>query len=200
MTESLPRIAGLSAYANAALSLLNIVTLILLFTAGGPWGAINDGLSVFWVLSFGPIVLLLFRLHRPGNPLTSLVTTLVALAAVVAFAGLQFLLVIRVVTFEQTIGSILTLGGLLGLSLFLFGLLARAGGTLPPRIAWALMVFGLSYAVTAVGFGLGGMWHPLVTGGFAVGTVAGLLWAVWLGRLLLGRSGALVTAFGAGEF
>lgn len=185
MSDSLVRQAGWSAYANAVLTLLNIATISLFFATGGFWGTLNDGVSVFWILSFVPVAVLFSQLHRSVNPAVSLITAAAGIVVMVAFALLQFLLVIGMVSFEQTIGAILTLGGLVGLFLLIHGLLAQAGQTLPSRVIWSTLIYGLGYMAAAVGFWVGGMWHPLATAGFAMGTFAGVLWGIWLGRFLL---------------
>jgi len=193
MTRLLVRAAGWSAIANAALTLLNIATLSLFFEAGGLWGTLNDGVSVFWVLTFVPVAIFFSQLHRSVNPAASLITAAAGIVAMFAFAALQFLLFIRVVGFEQTMGAVLTLGVLVGVFLLIHGLLAQAGQMMPPRVIWSTIMYGLGYAASAVGFWIGGMWHPLATVGFAVGTLAGLAWGVWLGRFLL-QSGRLPRA------
>lgn len=185
MTRSLVRMAGRSAYANVVLTALNVATIALFFAMGGFWGTLNDGVSVFWVLTFVPVAIFFSQLHRSVNPAVSLITAAAGIVAMVAFATLQFLLFIGVVGFEETIGAILTLGGLVGLFLLIHGLLARVGKTMPTRLIWSTIMYGLGYLSSAVGFWIGGMWHPLATVGFAIGTLAGLAWGVWLGRFLL---------------
>ncbi len=194
MTRSLMRTAGWSAYANAALMVLNVATLMAFFTAGSFWGTVNDSVSVLWVLSFVPVAVAFSQLHRSVNPALSLVTAAAGIVAMFAFATLQFLLVIGAVGFEQTVGIILTLGGLVGLFLLIHGLLARDGQTLPPRLIWSTILFGLGYVAAAAGFWIGGMWHPLATVGFAAGTIAGTLWGIWLGRCFLDGRTPRVTA------
>lgn len=184
MEQSLIRLAGRSAFAHAALTILSVITLLLFFTLGGFWGPLNDLLSVFWVLTFVPITLWLYRLHRPVNASLSLATAILGIAAALTFAALQLLLVIGVVRFAQTVATIHTLGGAIGLSLLLPGLLARARRTLPPRIYWATIILGAGFAVAAAGFWTGGMWNPLTSAGFAVAMIAGLVWGIWLGQLL----------------
>lgn len=198
MTRSLVRWAGWSAYGNFALTVLNIATLSLFFAVGGLWGRLNDGVSVFWVLSFVPVAVLFSQLNRVVNPAVSLITAAAGIVAMVAFAVLQSLLAVGAVGFEQTIGAILTLGGLVGLFLLINGLLAHVGKTLPLRLVLSTLIFGAGYVVAAVGFWVGGMWHPLATVGFAIGTFAGLAWGMWLGRFLLGGRVDVATAVFAG--
>lgn len=194
MSHSLVRMAGWSAFANAALTALNIATLMLFFAVGGFWGTLNDGVSVFWVLSFVPVAVLFSQLHRSVNAPVSLITAAAGIVAMALFAALQFLLVIGAVRFEQSIGAILALGGLIGLFLLIHGLLAHSGKTLPSHVIWSTILFGLGYVGAAVGFWVGGMWHPVATAGFAVGTIAGGLWGIWVGQYVLKGRMPLATA------
>ena len=65
------------------------------------------------------------------------------------------------------------------------GCLARSGGTLPGGMTWLLLIFGLSFMITAVGWYQSGPENPLVMIGFLIGAIAGPIWAIWLGRMLL---------------
>ena len=186
MSESLLRLVGWSAYANAVLSLANMVTISLFFAAGGFWGPVNDAVSVFWMLSFLPLALLLARVNGAVMGRGAAEGAAIAGAvAMVAFAVLQALLVLGQVRFEQTFAAVVALGGVLGLWLLANGLLALRGATLPAGLAWLSIGFGLSYVVGVVGFWLGGYEHPLLWLGAAVGFVLGPVWAFWLGRLVL---------------
>jgi hypothetical protein len=77
------------------------------------------------------------------------------------------------------------MGAVTGLWAFINGWLARGGATLPGAMTWLLIIFGASYMLTAVGWYMAGQENPLVMIGFLIGAVAGPIWAIWLGRLLL---------------
>jgi hypothetical protein len=186
MNESAARVFGWSAYANGILMLANMVTLALMFGVSLFWGRVNDAFSVVWMLSFLPLALLLFRVNQPvmGRGV-ALATALTGAVAMLLFAGLQSLLVMGQVRFEQTFAAVVTLGGIQGLWLLLNGLLALKGKTLPGGLAWLSIIFGLSYVLGTAGYWLGGYEQPLLWLGAALGFLVGPLWAFWLGWLLL---------------
>jgi len=101
------------------------------------------------------------------------------------FALLQALLVAGRVRYEQTVGTIMILIGLIGVWLLVNGLLARAGSLIPAGLAWAMLVFGLGLICSAIGFRLGGEQSLLAAAGYFIGSIAGTVWAVWLARVLL---------------
>lgn len=199
MTESFIRFAGLVAFINAGLTLANIVTIMLFFAVGGIFGRINDSISVFWALSFIPLLVVLYRLNTPTNATWSLMTLVAGIAAMIAFAVLQSLLVINQVRFEETLSAVLSMTGILGLSLIINGLLARSGQTIPAGLAWLSITLGLGFVFGGIGFWIGGQQHPLAAIGFIVTVVVGPIWAIWLGRFLLKGSLLAPAITGAGE-
>lgn len=177
--------AGWSAVINGISSIASTITLILMFAVAAFFGPVNDAISVIWCLSFIPLGVLFYRMHQPVNAPLSLITAVVGIAAMLIFAVAQMLLVLRVVTFEQSVGLVLSMGAIIGLWALLNGLMARSGSTLPPAMTWLLILFGVSFMITAVGWYQSGPQNPLVAGGFLIGAIAGPVWAIWLGRMLL---------------
>lgn len=194
MNESFIRLSGWLAYANAVLSIAGFVTLVGFFIIGGILGPVNDAISVLWALTFVPLLLLLYQLNRPVNQPVSLAVAIAGIAAALGFALLQSLLVLGIVRFEQTFMAVVTLGSIIGLAILIGGLMARGGQTLPSGLTWMFIAYGLGYALSALGIWLGGQEHPLAASGYLIGAIAGPIWAIWLGRLLL--NGAKVTATG----
>jgi hypothetical protein len=194
------RLIGWSAYANGLLTLANMLTLGLMFGVSFFWGPVNDALSVLWMLSFLPLVVLLARANEPVmGRAVAVGIALAGAAAMLLFAVLQSLLVVRLVRFEQTLAAVVTLAGVLGLWLLLNGLLALRGKTLPVGLAWISVAFGLSYILGTVGYWLGGYENPLLWVGAALGYLLGPLWAFWLGWLVLRGRMAPEAGFAAGE-
>jgi hypothetical protein len=190
MNESFTRFAGWTAYANAALSIGILITLVAMFAIDDSWGTVNDAISVFWALSFLSLMVMLYRLNAPDNASLSLAApnlaiAIVGIAAMVAFAVLQSLLVLDLVSFEQTFSAVVTLGTVFGITVALNGLLARGSQTLPSGLTKVMIAFGVSYVLSAVGFLLGGWQNPLAGTGYLIGAITGPIWAIWLGRLLL---------------
>ena len=182
---ALTQLAGWSAVINGITSVASTVTLILMFAVAPFFGPVNDAISVVWGLTFIPLAFLFYRLHQPVNAPLSLFVALIGIAAMLVFSIAQLLLVLRVVSFEQSMGLVLSMGALIGLWALLNGFLARSGGTLPGGMTWLLIIFGASFILTAVGWNAAGQQHPLVMIGFLIGAIAGPIWAIWLGRMLL---------------
>ena len=179
--------AGWAAYLSAAATITTFVTGILFFSAGQPWGTINDAASVFQVLFMLPVVLALHRLFLlgPSAPALSLLAAVIGTVGVLVAAALQALLVFGKVKFEQTIGVVLTAGGGIGIWLVLTGYLALAGGALPGGLAWLGLVAGGGYILLVVGFWLGRQRNPLFMAGSLVAVIGYSMWAIWLGRVFL---------------
>ena len=187
------RLAGWSAYFNAAVFLLSLVALMLFFSIGGFWGRVNDSLSIIWMLSYIPLAVAFYQINRSVNAPISLASSIIGISAAIVFAVLQSLLVLGLVRFEQTFTAVLAMTALVGLFVLIHALLARAGHTLPPGITWVMIIYGISSFIGAVGFQIGGEQNPLAMIGLLLTAVSGLIWVIWFGRLLLaeGASAAL---------
>lgn len=179
------RFAGWSAYFNAAVFVLSLVALMIFFSIGGMWGRINDSLSVIWMISYLPIGVALYLITRPVNAPVSLVSTIIGMAAMLAFVAMQTLLVFGRVQFEQTFSTVLATTAIVGLFVLIQGFLARSGSLLPPGLIWVMVIYGLGSVIGAVGFQIGGETHPLAMIGLLLNAVSGLVWVIWFGRLLL---------------
>ncbi len=177
--------SGWSAIVNGISSIASTATLILMFIVAGFFGPVNDAISVVWALAFIPLAVLFYQLHQPVNAPLSLLAAVSGIAAMLVFAVTQTLLVVRVVSFEQSLGLVLFMGAVIGVWALLNGFLASSGGTLPPAMTWLMIVFGASFVLTAIGWYQAGQQHPLVMAGFLIGAVTGPVWAIWLGRMLL---------------
>jgi hypothetical protein len=179
------QIVGWSAVINGVTSIASTITLILMFAVAPFFGPLNDAISVVWGLTFIPLAFLFYRLHQPLNAPLSLIAVVAGVSAMLVFSVAQMLLVLGVVSFEQSMGLVLSMGAIIGLWALLNGILARSGGTLPGGMVWLLIIFGLSFMITAVGWYQSGPQNPLVAAGFLIGAIAGPIWAIWLGSMLL---------------
>jgi hypothetical protein len=184
-------IFGWAALLSAGATIGTLITGILFFAVNERFGKINDIVSVFQVVLMLPVAAAMYLLARPGNGGLALLALAVGSMGMIIVAVLQALLVVGMVSFEQTIGAVLSAGAAIGLWLVLANVVALAGGTLP----WGLGVFGMAagigYLLSAVGFHRGGQQHPLFYAGSILIVVGYLVWATWLGRLL--QVGALGT-------
>ncbi len=176
---------GWSAYVNVAANIIGFVSLFAFFAVGGPAGIINDISSIFFSLSLIPLALTWHYLHRSLFPSLSLVVAIIGILAIITAAILQALLVFGVVELEQTLRSVLVANAVIGVWLILNGFLARISSTLPRGLAWWSIIAGIGLVLIIVGFWIGGQEHPLTIIGGLVAFVGILIWAIWLGRLLL---------------
>lgn len=182
---TLSRYAGWSAIVSAIATILGLATLIMFFTLGQPWGAINDITSVVLALSSLPVLLALYRLHRRDAPTISLVAFFIGVIAMLVAVAFQTLLVLGVIAFVQTAVIVPAAFGLFGVSLILFGYCASASGTLSRRLVLLGIVAGSGYIATIAGFLIGGEQHPLTAIGGLIAVLCYPIWAVSFGRLLL---------------
>ena len=179
------RFAGWSAYFNATVFVLSLVALMIFFSIGGIWGRINDSLSVIWMISYLPLAIALYLITRSVNAPVSLVSTIIGVIAMLAFIVIQTLLVFGQVHFEQTFSAVLASTAIVGLFVLTQGLLARSSNLFPPGLIWVMVIYGFASVVGAIGFQIGGESHPLAMIGLLLNAISGLVWIIWLGRLLL---------------
>ena len=181
----LSRYAGWSAIVSAIMTILGLVTLLIFFAQGEPWGTLNDITSVILALSLLPVLLMLYRLHRREAPTIILCTLIIGVIALLAAVIVQSLLIIKVLTYDQTAILAPSAFGLFGATLMVFGFLGRSNASLPRRLIWLSIIAGAGYVLVITGFILGGQAHPLATIGGLMAVLGYPIWAIWFGRLVL---------------
>lgn len=122
-------------------------------------GRINDTLIMIAYLLAIPSVLAMYELLRPRWPTLSRVLSVIGVGAIIAIVILQSLLVAEVLTFEEQIGPVSVALLVLGGWFIATGYLGRTLGVLPRGARMGVL------AATYVGY-------PI--------------WAIWLGRRLIG--------------
>lgn len=183
------RYAAWSAFLSAIMTILGLVTLMVFFALGEPWGTLNDITSVILALSILPVLLILHRLHRNAAQTISLVALVIGGIAMLVAAVFQTLLILKVIAFAQTAVVVPATFGVLGASLMIYGYLARTNQSLPPRLALVSMIAGVGYVLVILGIIIGGQEHPLAAIGGLTAVICYPICAIWMGRLLL--AGAL---------
>jgi hypothetical protein len=191
LNSELYRYAAWSTFLSAIMTILGLVTLMIFFTLGEPWGTLNDITSVILALSIIPVLLILHRLHRHDAPNISLVTLVIGVIAMIVAAVFQTLLIIKVIAFAQTAVVVPVAFGVFGASLMIYGYLARANESLPSILALLSIIAGAGYVLVILGFIIGGQEHPLTVIGGLTALICYPIWAIWFGRIIL--SGALST-------
>jgi hypothetical protein len=157
--------AGWSALVAAAATVVGMIALLLFFSRGQPWGTINDAASVVLMLALIPVALLVATLESETVTTVALAAAAIGIVAMVVAAGLQALLVIGRVTYEQTKLQVLGAGAVVGLWYVLVGVLSS--GTALVGLLTALAIgAGVGFIAVGYGFAVGGERHPLsVVGG-----------------------------------
>ena len=180
----LTRIAGWSAYGSAAATILTLLTGILFFTIGQPFGTLEDFSAVLQVVFMIPVAIALHRLLPSTTRSVSLVAAGVGILGMLISAIGQGLLVLGRIDYP-TSTKFFPAGLAIGSWLLVVCSLARINGFFPNGLARAGSIAGVGYFVTVAGFLWGGQESPVFyLGGFALG-IGYPVWALWLGRLFL---------------
>ena len=185
------RFAGWSAVGSAIATILGLLTLLLFYALGQPWGTINDITSIILALSILPVLLVLHRLHRRQAPQISLAVFVISILAMLVAVVFQVLLISRVIGYAQTAEVVPVAFGLFGAALIVYGYLSSAARSLPRRLALLSIISGAGYVMVIAGVILGGEDHPLTAIGGLTAVIGYSIWAIWFGRILL--SGKLAT-------
>lgn len=184
MVDFLVSNADKSAFLAAISWILGFIALFIFFAVGGIFGPINDAFSIFQFLLLIPVALALNRILGSEAPVIAFLATILGIAAMLAFAALQTLLLLRRVEFEQTLRPILVLGAVVGAWWFIMSVLSLIQEALPTGLGWIGIVLGASLILGAVGFWIGGQQHPLTVVAFLAGAILAPVWLFWLGRVL----------------
>lgn len=160
--------AGVIALANAVLSAVGVVFLVLMYVrfstpgqtdSGLTFGRLNDScVAIQYALTI-PIALALYRILAPYNPRLILAATVVGILSMLVVVGLQLALIFEMLTFERQVLPV-SLAMIVGVGswLVITGYVARATERLP---------------------------HSVLMSWLAVPYLGYPLWAFWLGRRLL---------------
>jgi hypothetical protein len=165
------RLGGWAAIATAVVAPIGLVFLVAMYAAfaagarsqGLAFGWINDVLAVVTGLLMLPVTVAVHTLLGPGAPRASRLALVIGIGANLTIAVLQSLLVVGTLTFQQEIGPVLIAFLFLAAWFVLTGYLGSSSGLLPNGVRMSLL---------------------------AITYVAYPLWALWLGRHFLSRSGA----------
>lgn len=179
------RLAGLSAWLAAAMTVVGAITLLVFFSRGGRWGAWNDASSVVLMLAMIPVALVLTLISLDVVTTLALVIGAIGIGAMLAFAVLQALLVAGRVTYDQSKGAVLATGAVVGVWYLLIAI-STGSTAVPDGLRLAAVVAGVGFIAVGIGFARGGQQHPLSqVAGLAL-LVASLVFQVWIGALLVG--------------
>ena len=153
------RMGSWFAYASGVIAALGVVFFIARFALPrpSPLGGLNDVASLLQYLLAIPIALSLEELLRPRHRVWARATTIIGISGMLAIVALQFLLLARVLTFEQQGVPVSIAVLVVGVWLVGTGYLLRSASTFR---------------------------HSLTIGLLAVQYFAYPIWAFWMGRRL----------------
>ena len=172
--------AGWSANVAAVATVFGALALVLFFTRGQPWGTINDAASVVLMLAMIPVALLVATLESEHRTTWALAAAVIGIGGMIAAAGLQALLVVGRVTYDQTKGWVLLAGGFVGVWYLLVAFLAE-GSAIEGTLATLAVVSGVGFIAIGYGFAVGNERHPLSAVGGVVLTVGSTAFLTILG-------------------
>lgn len=177
----------MAAYVIAAAGLVAMVTIVLFFTIGQPWGTLND-IALLVSTAATPILMLAFWELGGLTPTPlALVAQLSGWIAVIVWCVVQALFIAGVLDLDYdhaaTGGLAVEAVALIVLGLWIAGANLLAGSWLN-SIRWFGVVSGLGFVLLPTGLILGGASHPLTYGGGIGYSVGFPIWAFLMGRHL----------------
>lgn len=186
-TRRIVRRAAVAAYVAAAAGLAAAVTIVLFFTAGQPWGSLND-IALLVMTAAIPVLMLAFW------ELGGLTPTSLALAAqvsgwiaVIVWCVIHALFIGGVVDFDYERPATGALAiesvALVVIGLWIAGANLLAGPWLDAN-RWRGVIAGSGFVLLPIGMLLGGLDHPLTYAGGIGYSLVFPIWAFLMGRHL----------------
>ena len=169
-----------------------LVTILLFFTVGQPFGTVNDIALVVMVLSLGPVMLAHYELGGIVPLWPARLSLAGAVAAAAGWSLLQLAFVLGMVEFDydRAATGAFAISNLLQvvLGLWIGGASLLAGAWLPSTVRVLGIIAGAGTVALSVGLLLGGMSHPLVSAGGIGYMIVLPVWAFLLSRVFQGRA------------
>lgn len=190
MSESsrgIVRRAAVAAYVIAAAGLVAMVTIVLFFTIGQPWGTLND-IALLVSTAATPILMLAFWELGGLTPTPlALVAQVTGWAAAIVWCVAQALFLVGVVDFDYNHPASGALAveavALIVIGLWIAGANLLAGSWLH-AIRWFGVTAGIGFVLVPIGLILGGVSHPLAYAGGVGYSIVFPVWAFLMGRHL----------------
>lgn len=179
------RLAGLSAWLAAVMTVVGAVTLVVFFSRGGRWGLFNDVASIVLMLAMIPVALVLAVIALEVVTTAALAVVGIGIIGMLGVAVLQTLLITGRLTFDQTMLPVQAFGAVVG-AWYLLTAITTGGTDLPDGLRLAAAVAGAGFIAVGIGFARGGQSHPLTGIGGSALFLASIVFFAWLGALLVG--------------
>lgn len=190
MSESTRRIvrrAALAAYVVAAAGLVAVVTIILFFTSGQPWGTVNDMALLVMTAAIAPLMLAFWELGGLTPTPLARMAQVSGWIAVAAWCVMQALFIAGVLEFDYERPATGALAvesvALIVIGLWIAGANLLAGSWLN-SIRWFGVAAGLGFVLLPIGMLLSGLDHPLTYAGGIGSSIVLPVWAFLMGRHL----------------
>jgi hypothetical protein len=175
-----------AAYVAAVAGLVAIVTLALFFTAGQPFGTINDIALLVMTVALAPVMLAFYELGGVTPLLPARLSLGGAIAAIAVWSAVQAAMIVGLVSFDYdapatgwfAVEAVMTIF----IGAWLVGAPLLAGPWLPTGLRWLGAVDGLGWLVFGAGLLAGGAFHPLT---YLGGVGYQVLFPIWM--WLVGR-------------
>jgi hypothetical protein len=184
-TQRIVRRAVIAAYLIAAAGLLAIVTIILFFSIGQPWGTLNDVALLVMTAALPVLMLAFWELGGLTPTPLALVAQISGWIAVLAWCVVQALMIVGVVSFAYedaaTGGLAVEAVALVVIGLWIAGANLLAGSWLN-AIRWFGLVSGLGFVLLPIGLIMGGVNHPLTYAGGVGYSIAFPVWAFLMAK------------------
>lgn len=213
MITRLARYAGWAAYLSGVVAILSLVFLILFYALEAPqaaanagqgfyfWGTLNDITGAVTMVPLLLVALAIDRTERSRAAVLSQVARAIGSVGMLGVVVFQALLIIKVMSFEQEVGPVISATAVVGVWLILVNYLGQVQAILPSRLAWLGIAVGAAQILGLVAFlAIGGSFViQNIASNYLILTAAGLVflvsyvgfpvWAIWLGRVLTFHSG-----------
>jgi hypothetical protein len=200
------RYAAWGAFGNAISSIAGFVGYSAAPGRGEPFRSLGYLAFVAWSVALLPMMLAFYQAPGRSSRPIRLFALLTGLGAVVAGSGLQFLLLLSVVTLEQT--PAWNFGTAAAIGLWFILVHGHRGEFLPRGLRWLGIAIGVLWIsafalLGAAGFPTGGSRGSVTaTFGFTADATAyfsSIVWAVCLGLVLLRAYGKMASESSRGE-
>ena len=186
-TQGIVRRAVVAAYVAAAAGLAAMLTIILFFWIGEPWGTLNDVALLVMTAAIPLLMLAFWELGGLTPTPLALVAQVGGWIAVIVWCIAQALFIAGVVDFdyEHAASGALAIESvaLIVIGLWIAGANLLAGPWLN-AIRWFGLAAGLGFVLLPLGMLLGGLEHPLTYAGGIGYSIVFPVWAFLMGRHL----------------
>lgn len=190
MAESTRRIvrrAAVAAYVAAAAGLAAAVTIVLFFSAGQPWGTLNDVALLVMTAAIPVLMLAFWELGGLTPAPLALAAQVSGWSATIAWCLTQTLFIAGIVDFDYERAATGALAiesvALIVIGLWIAGANLLAGPWLDV-VRWFGVAAGIGFVLLPIGMLLGGVDHPLTYAGGVGYSIVFPVWSFLMGRHL----------------